>query len=145
MRKTLLILFVIIIGYFLVIGNKQMQKSKQLKNKYKDFSTIDYKLENKDYKLLLADTPAKWEKGLMHFRSLEDVDGMIFIFPDKERRTFWNKNTLMNLQLLWIKGDRIVGKSRLPSIEESKKIVTVNSPALVNKVIELPLKSFDSR
>ncbi len=110
-----------------------------------DFETINYTLpaspaggKPKTYTLLVADTPAQWEKGLMFFRKLDGVDGMIFIFPDSQYRTFWNKNTLMDLKLLWIQNDKQIGESFLPSIEKSKEIVTVSSPGLANKVIELP-------
>lgn len=109
-------------------------------NNYQDFQTISYKLQAKSYKLLLADTPEKWEKGLMFFRKLEGVDGMIFLFPDKQPRIFWNKNTLMDLDLLWIDDNKVVGKSFLPSIEKSKEVVTVSSPKPVNKVIELGVR-----
>ena len=128
----------VIVGVFFVMGNRQVKLSKELQYKYKDFSIIEYKLEGKDYKLLLADTPEKWERGLMYFRSLERVDGMIFIFPDKEIRTFWNKNTLMDLELLWIDGDKVIGRSELPSIEKSKEIVNISSPKPADKVIESP-------
>ena len=74
----------------------------------------------------------------MNFRSLKGVDGMIFIFPNNEIRNFWNKHTLMDLELLWIDGDKIVGRSELPSIEKSKEIVNVQSQKPVDKVIELP-------
>lgn len=147
MKKIILLLVAIIITVFFVVGSKQVKQNRELQNKYKDFSIIDYKLEGKNpstslrtsYKLLVADTPDKWERGLMYFRSLEGVDGMIFIFPEKNIQNFWNKNTFMDLELLWIDGDRIVGKSKLPSIEKSKKIITVSSPAPADKVIELSL------
>lgn len=100
-------------------------------------TTIDYKLNNKTYKLLKAETPLQWEKGLMYYRKLDKADGMIFLFNDKQYRNFWNKNTLMNLDIYWIDENRIVGQSYLPSIEISKNLVIVRSPEKVNKVIEL--------
>ena len=141
MKRVILFALTIVIGIFFVVGNRQVRQSKELKNKYKDFSIINYKIEGKNYKLLLADNEEKWEKGLMYFRSLEGIDGMIFIFPNKAIRSFWNKNTFMDLELLWIDGDKIVGKSKLPSIEKSQEIITVSSPELADKVIELPQKN----
>lgn len=120
----------------LVLGNRIYQDV-QLKDRYKNFSITSYNLGRKDYKLLVADTPEKWEKGLMFFEKLDGVDGMIFIFPDKQVRTFWNKNTLMDLDLYWMDGEILIGKSFLPSIEKSKEIIAVNSVKPVNKVIEL--------
>ncbi len=100
-------------------------------------TTVEYKLNNKTYKLLKAETPLQWEKGLMYYRKLDKVDGMIFLFKDKQYRNFWNKNTLMDLDLYWLDDDRITGQSFLPSIEKSKNIVIVSSPEKVNKVVEL--------
>ena len=130
----LLLLFVILVIMAILIKKTNILSHQ---NQYKDFRTINYQLSTTNYKLLVADTPEKWERGLMFFRKLKGVDGMIFLFPDKQPRTFWNKNTFIDLELSWINDDKIVGKSFLPSIEKSKEIVTVNSPSAVNKVIEL--------
>lgn len=99
--------------------------------------TIGYRLNGKTYRLLTANTSAEWEKGLMFYRKLEGADGMIFIFPDKNERSFWNQNTFMDLDLYWLNDDTVIGKSFLPSIEKSKNTVIVSSSGKVNKVIEL--------
>jgi len=97
----------------------------------------NFKIENKTHKLLIADSPNEWSRGLMNIQKLDNTDGMIFIFPDKQFRSFWNKNTLLDLDVYWILDEKIIGKSYLPSINKSKGLVYVNSPALVNKVVEL--------
>ena len=109
-------------------------------NIYDNFRTIEYRLEGKNYHLFVADNQEKWTAGLMYFRKLEGVDGMIFLFPSLEVRSFWNKNTYMDLDVYWLAGDEVLGKSKLPSIEKSKEIVVVDSPAPANKVIEIPMK-----
>ena len=139
MKKIILLFLVILLVAFFIYGREAIKKSNEIKSKYKDFTIIKHKLENKEYTLLLADSPEEQEKGLMNFRNLAGVDGMLFTFPDKQIRHFWNKNTLLDLELLWIDGDKIVGRSKLPSIEKSKEIITVSSPVAVDKVIELPL------
>ena len=92
------------------------------------------------YHLLIADTPQKWERGLMYIRNKEDLgglDGMLFQFPDKRVRTFWNKNTVSNLDLYWIDDGKIVGSSKLPAIGESGEITAVSSPQEIDQVVEL--------
>lgn len=101
---------------------------------------LEYKLNNKTYKLLTAKNSSEWEKGLMFYKDkkeLKDADGMIFIFPDKQFRNFWNENTFLDLDVYWIDNDKVVGKEYLPSILKSKNIVTINSPKAVDKVIEI--------
>ncbi len=99
--------------------------------------TISYNLNGKTYHLLTAVNAVQWEQGLMYYRSLKNADGMMFIFPDSQYRSFWNKNTYMNLDVYWINGKTVVGKNFLPSIEKSRTTVIINAPGKVDKVIEL--------
>jgi hypothetical protein len=132
MKSKKIILFLLfLISIILIITAVFVKKNNK--------NLLTYSLNKKQYRLLIADTPAKWEKGLMFFRKLDRrVDGMIFLFPDRQYRSFWNKNTYMDLDLYWLNDEKVVGKSFLPSIEKSKEIVVVNSSKPVNKVIELP-------
>lgn len=105
-----------------------------------NFEIVEYNLEGKTYKLYLADTPKKWRYGLMHKKKLKNIDGMLFVFPTKEERVFYNKNTYLDLNIYWIDGSSIVGKGYLPSIEESKIVVYLPSKVKVDKVVELVAK-----
>ena len=99
-----------------------------------------YQINSKNYCLLTASNQEQWGKGLMFYKSkkeLKGANGMIFIFPDKERRTFWNKNTYLDLDIYWMNDEKIVGKSYLPSILKSKEIFVVKSVGEVNKVVEI--------
>ncbi|MBI4163156.1 MAG: DUF192 domain-containing protein [Candidatus Aenigmarchaeota archaeon] len=52
-----------------------------------------------------ADSPAEWEKGLMNRASLGENNGMLFVFPDEQQRSFWMKNTLIPLDIIFISSD----------------------------------------
>ena len=122
-----LLWFVLFLANFVFTNKKSDQ----------NYKIMSYQLEGRKYQLLVADNVQKWQTGLMNFRKLEGIQGMIFIFPDKQIRHFWNKNTYLDLDVYWINEDKVEGKSFLPSIERSKEIVTVSSPAKVNKVVEI--------
>jgi poly-gamma-glutamate synthesis protein (capsule biosynthesis protein) len=98
---------------------------------------IPYELENKIYLFREAKTPEEWQKGLMFVKKPVDYDGMIFIFPDKQIRSFWNQNTFLDLEVYWLDDDKIIGKDKLESIEKTKIVKTIQSQGPVNKVIEL--------
>ncbi|MCS7228297.1 MAG: DUF192 domain-containing protein [Endomicrobia bacterium] len=100
---------------------------------------MDYNLEGKTWRLYVADTPKKWQRGLMYYKKKPyNIDGMIFYFPFPSYRTFYNKNTYLDLELYWIKGSSVVGKNFLPSIKRSGGVVVyVNSPQEVDTVVEL--------
>lgn len=92
------------------------------------------------FHLLVARNSAQWTKGLMYYQSkdeLNGVDGMIFIFPEKQIRSFWNKNTYLGLDIYWMDSKKVIGKSYLPSILKSKEIVVVKSPSEVDRVVEV--------
>lgn len=99
-----------------------------------------YIIDGHMYHLLVARNPIQWSKGLMYYKSkdeLKDIDGMIFIFPDKEIKSFWNKNTYLDLDIYWMDGEKVIGKGFLPSILKSKEIIVVKSPGEVNRVVEI--------
>lgn len=133
MKKIILGLFLFIaavfITVFFVFNNKKSTRALSIQ-------IIDGKL----YKLIEARSPQDWIKGLMYYKSkkeLNGADGMIFIFPEKEIRSFWNENTYLDLDLYWMDGETVVGKSYLPSILRTKKPFTVNSPGEVDRVVEI--------
>ncbi len=128
----------------LVIGGMVIVQQVPLGRQVRDVSdsssateVIEYEIEGRMYRLYTARTAAEWRQGLMNHRSLDGVDGMIFYFPDEEIRNFWNKNTFMDLDVYWIRGDKVVGVSELPSIEKSGDIVSVSSPEEVDVVVEI--------
>jgi len=108
--------------------------------KCSNFKTKFYSVNNNKYCLLTSVTEQEWERGLMFYKSkkeLNGADGMIFIFPDKQIRNFWNKNTFIDMDIYWMNDDTVVGKSFLPSIVKSKETVIVGSNENVNKVVEI--------
>lgn len=50
----------------------------------------------------VADEPGEWQKGLMFVQSMPYNEGMLFIFDDVSPRTFWMKNTLIPLDMIFI-------------------------------------------
>lgn len=128
MKKIIFpLIFIFFIAAYLLITKKNCP-NKQAKT---------YLIENKNYCLLSANNSEEWEKGLMFYKKPVDFDGMIFIFTDKQMRSFWNKNTYVDLDIYWMDGEKAVGKSYLPSILKTKEPLTVKSPKEVDRVVEI--------
>ncbi len=56
----------------------------------------------------IAATPGDRERGLMHRSSLAEGTGMLFLFPREETLTFWMKDTLIPLDMIFIRADMSV-------------------------------------
>ena len=56
----------------------------------------------------VADTPAKQERGLMFVTDLPENQGMIFVFDKDQEQFFWMKNTLIDLDIVFMTSDQTV-------------------------------------
>lgn len=50
----------------------------------------------------LACTPAEQQQGLMFRRELPEDQGMLFVFPQEQRLSFWMKNTYVPLSIAYL-------------------------------------------
>lgn len=63
-------------------------------------------LRGHTFSVELAATPEEQEHGLMDRKSMAADHGMLFAFPDAEPRTFWMKDTLIPLDMVFFDARR---------------------------------------
>jgi uncharacterized membrane protein (UPF0127 family) len=56
----------------------------------------------------IADTNPARMKGLMFRKSMGEKEGMIFLFPAEQPLSFWMHNTLIPLDMIFIRADRTI-------------------------------------
>lgn len=54
------------------------------------------------FKIEIADTKEKRQLWLMHRKSLPEDKGMLFVFEQYGMYSFWMKNTLIPLDMIWL-------------------------------------------
>ena len=65
------------------------------------------------FEVELAVTPRQRARGLMFRREMAPHEGMLFVFEEEDHRSFWMKNTLLALDLIFIdRWGAIVGVAR---------------------------------
>lgn len=83
----------------------------------------------------IADIESERTIGLMHRRSMPDTQGMLFIFDREEPRSFWMRNTLIGLDILYIKEDGTIESIAKYTVPKSEKSIPSRGPAMY--VLEL--------
>jgi uncharacterized membrane protein (UPF0127 family) len=66
------------------------------------------KIGDQVFQAEIADTNELRQRGLMFRENLAKNSGMIFIFDHIGKHSFWMKNTLIPLDLIWISADKKV-------------------------------------
>lgn len=56
----------------------------------------------------VADDPNERAQGLMHRESMPTTHGMLFVFDAPQRASFWMKNTLIPLDMIFVQSDGTV-------------------------------------
>ena len=83
----------------------------------------------------LARTPAQQERGLMYRRSLAAARGMLFPFVPPRPAAFWMKNTLIPLDLLFVRADGTIARIAANAVPGS--LATIESGEPVAAVLEI--------
>ena len=74
---------------------KSIRKGMGLKEEYASFG-------EQTFNVRLADTDETREKGLMDVKSMDNEDGMLFVFDEEDHHGIWMKNTYIPLDVVWI-------------------------------------------
>jgi uncharacterized membrane protein (UPF0127 family) len=114
----------------------QPQHFDSLKRTYhlRDLQRETLKANGHEIKAWVMDTPDKRSEGMMWLDSedVSDDDGMIFVFDEPAKQSFWMKNTILALDIIYISKDKKVlniqpgqpgSEAPLPSKGEAKFVL----------------------
>ncbi|MGD9210648.1 MAG: DUF192 domain-containing protein [Desulfobacteraceae bacterium] len=86
------------------------------------------------YHVTLAETAQSRQRGLMYCPELSKGTGMLFLFPNVKRWTFWMKNTYIELAIIFITKD---GKIAAIERGEPESLARIQSPDNIQSVLEI--------
>lgn len=92
------------------------------------------------FNVYVADSAIEWEVGLGNVDILGEGEGMVFIFPWSEERTFWMKGVEYPIDLIWVSNSQVVGfVTAQPELTTTAEAYyqLYQSPEAVDTVIEL--------
>lgn len=88
-----------------------------------------------EFRVYLAQTPQQQARGLMFVAELPTDHGMLFDYPRPQRVSMWMKNTLIPLDMLFIRADGIVANIARRTVPGS--LAVIGSEGKVRAVLEL--------
>jgi len=91
----------------------------------------------KQIKIELADNDKEREQGLMFRRSMKPDEGMLFVFDEERRQSFWMRETHIPLDIIFVNANKEIvhiaknctpySLESIPSMEYAKYVVEVNA------------------
>lgn len=67
--------------------------------------------------------------GLMYRKKMEENRGMLFIFPDVSKRSFWMRNTIIPLDIIFISEQKTIVTIQRNTVPFSEKSIPSTAPA----------------
>ncbi|MDD5586964.1 MAG: DUF192 domain-containing protein [Alphaproteobacteria bacterium] len=83
----------------------------------------------------LAETPEQQRQGLMFRRSLPQDSGMLFLFKSAAPVDFWMKNTLIPLDMIFVREDGAIAKIAARTVPHDLTKISSGEP--VSGVLEI--------
>ena len=111
MKKRLIFLgflFAVFLGAALFFYNNRQQVEKEFNTTPKVSFYNQQGDEIASFEVEIASTSAQHKRGLMHRENLPEDKGMLFIFKQEQPLSFWMKNTLIYLDIIYISKDKKV-------------------------------------
>ena len=146
-KKFLIFFFLAFLFFTNVVCKRDTDSPPIDTTKKKESSSIPFVkqgevyFQDKDKKLIkgvdveIAETDETRHRGLMFRDKMEETQGMLFIFPEAEQQSFYMKNTLIPLDIIFIspkkeiikiyKNTTPLSEKDLPSLKPSIYVVEV--------------------
>ena len=78
------------------------------KQKFKNDNKIPVQISGRTVRVEVAKTSSQKSKGLMYRKELPQNEGMLFPFSYEGPHSFWMKNTLIPLDIVWLNSQKEV-------------------------------------
>jgi uncharacterized membrane protein (UPF0127 family) len=104
------------------------------------------KSQTHDLKVEVADTPESLTRGLMFRENLPKKQGMLFLFNTDSEKSFWMKNTLIPLDIIFARSDgTIIHIHHMAKPRDETGIKSGGSARIVLEILGGQAKELDIR
>ena len=123
-KKTHLIILLVVLGLLIVISLVGFHNN----NKKDEVKQVC--INEMCFEVEVADDDKERQIGLMNRDFLEEDKGMLFVFPESDIHSFWMKDTLIPLDMIWINENGEIVFIKENATPLSEEIISPNAEAL---------------
>ena len=124
-----------ILTRFLLICFIYFSSSEVVFSDQKNIIFVKTKYTNAQFFVEIAKSPERRQKGLMGRNSLKSQSGMLFLYESPRRVSFWMKNTLISLDVIFLSANGEILKIYHNAKPESLEIMSTREN--VSAVLEI--------
>lgn len=144
--KTLWLLFILFVLALIAVFGILVKTVAVSQPQFADVSisktTVTAEIGNTTVRAKIAKTPEERRAGLSGVANLRDGEGMVFFFNDASHETFWMKDMIIPIDIIWIRGGVVVGveenvREPLPGTPDVL-LPRYTSPVPIDTVLEVP-------
>ena len=138
MKLIILIIFAIFFGtIFWAIGGHEIQEEIPFYWQKIIGKTVTVEINGHKIQAEIVKTSSEKQKGLSNREKMERDRGMIFVNEKEGMYSFWMKEVNFPLDIIWIKGNEIVGITERAAIEPGPEYKNYLPPEPVDKILEV--------
>lgn len=124
------IFVVLLLSIFSVINNERVVRDPGVNANITTLSFTDKNSVRHELDLELATTPAEQTIGLMNRTTLDPGTGMLFIFDHPQMLTFWMKDTLVSLDIIFLDSNlRVINIQKYTIPNQTEQTYASTAPA----------------
>jgi len=136
MKKVLLTFFILLIVVAGVYYTKNYAKSGQVLSIFTKPATVT--IDNQSFNVSIARSEKEHEVGLSGTKSLDQNQGMIFLFNNPGYYSFWMKDMKFPIDIIFINNDQIVTiYNDAPTVQGQENLIAYPPTQMVDKVLEI--------
>ena len=123
---------IFLITLFILLSSGCQEKKQVFETGYVYFNDEQFKVQ-------LAVTTAQRNQGLSGQAGFDvGVVGMLFTFPSADERSFWMKEMLFPIDVIWLNQGRVIGMAQnVPILDKMGEITRFGSNGPADAVLEL--------
>lgn len=143
MKKILLlfVLLLLIVGGLVFSQNYFKQGKLSFFNANKNVPSENEiaTIGNHKFEVVVAKSQPEWETGLSQTESLQDNQGMLFLFEKSDYHFFWMKDMRFPIDIIYINNDIIVTiiSNAVPPKNSNENSILYSPTQPANKVLEI--------